>query len=147
MENGFRHKISQSYLIDFIFSHKEGIQKGNIFWTFYKNPTWWRHVIGFSVFVGFLMMSSRNMLTSAKNYTNMLVFEKYQVWHKFRQNSFWRQLFWWWRHQKSDKTDQKFDKTDHLLEIRQLLNHLSYESGWPTKLKLLCRPKHRMSFS
>ena len=69
----------------------------------------------------------------------MLVFEKYQVWHKFRQNSWWRQIFWWSRHHKSDKNLTTYQKSDHLLEIRQLLNHLSYESGWPTKLKLLCR--------
>ena len=54
------------YTKDFIFSHKQDIGKGNVFRHFCENPTWWRHIVGILVFDGFLMTSSKNMLTSAK---------------------------------------------------------------------------------
>ena len=40
-------------------------------------------------------------------------------------------------------TSSKIRLKCHSLEIRQLLNPLSSESGWPTKLKLVCRPNHQ----
>ena len=51
----------------------------------------------------------------------------------------WRQHIFWWRHQKSVKIRPK-------LKIRQILNRLSSQSGWPIKLKLVHRPVLQTGF-
>ena len=51
----------------------------------------------------------------------------------------WRHHFCWWRHQKSVKIRPK-------LKIRQILNRLSSQSGWPIKLKLVHRPVLQTGF-
>ena len=43
-KNGIVHNFRLNDANDFIFGPQHIIKRRNIFWFFFENPTWWRHV-------------------------------------------------------------------------------------------------------